>query len=260
MRGVQRRAARHIDLEEDYMARQAESYLARRRTFLKGAAGVGGGVATAGFAGLFGISSASAQSGGDDPQTILNLAATAETLAVTFYYSALTAATFDIEPDDVAYLKNALDSELYHLEFLMSAGGKSLTQQFYVPATLLSDVGVFVQVGTQAETAFVGAYLAATRRLAELGQPRLAATTAQHAASEAVHLAVLRDIGGLVPNDVALPLPIYFNVSDAMPTLAPFLSGGEGFIGPVGYPSKEQLDMALEGNSSVRAPTFTMVF
>ena len=55
--------------------------LLSRRSLLKGAAGVTGGIAAASFAGIFGISAAqAAHDHMDDPQTILNLAATAETL------------------------------------------------------------------------------------------------------------------------------------------------------------------------------------
>jgi hypothetical protein len=228
-----------------------------RRTFVKGAAGLGGGIALASFAGALGVSAAE---GGDDVQTIINLAATAETLAVTHYYSALTARTFALADDDVVYLQYALDAEQQHLDFLMANGAQALTQQFFVPATLLSDAGVFVQVTTQAETAFVGAYLAATRRFADLGNPRLAATAAQVACIEAQHLALARDIGGLVPNDIALALPIYFNVSDAVPTLAPFLKGGEGFIGPVAYPGKDKIMAALGGVKARAVPPFTSAY
>jgi Ferritin-like domain len=221
-----------------------------RRSLLKGTASVAGGLALTGTVNFANVLGVSAQEAGDDPQTILNLAATAETLAVTFYYNALTAAQFDVDDDDVVYLKFALDAEKYHLDFLMSNGGMSLTNQFYVPSTLLSDPSVFIKVGTDAETAFVGAYLAATRRFAELGASTLAATTAQHACSEAQHLALIRDIGGLVPNNLALPLPIYYNVSNAVPTLAPFLQGGSGFIGPVTAPTAAQITAVLGGIKS----------
>ena len=127
------------------------------------------------------MGSAQAAAANDDIATIANLAATAETLAVTFYYAAITGAQFDLDPADVAYLKLAMDAEQYHLDILGTLGGKSLTQQFYVPANVLSDPAVFVQTGLAAETAFVAAYLAATRVLAEGGHGKLAATTAQHA-------------------------------------------------------------------------------
>lgn len=232
-----------------------------RRGFLKGAIGVGGGITAASFASVLGLSSAFASHDAqNDLQTILNLAATAETLAVTHYYSALTARKFDLDDADILYLKFALDAEQQHLDFLNANGGRALTDKFFVPANLLSDPAVFVNVTATAETAFVGAYLAATRRFAELGNPRLAATAAQVACIEAQHLAVARDIGGFVPNDISLAVPIYYNVSDAVPTLAPFLNGGEGFIGPVSYPSKDAINAALGGVKAISVPPFTQVF
>ena len=231
-----------------------------RRSFMKGTAGIGGGIAMASFASAFGMGSAQAAAANDDIQTIANLAATAETLAVTFYYSAITGAQFDVDAEDVEYLKLAMDAEQYHLDILGTLGGKSLTQQFYVPANVLSDPNVFIQTGLAAETAFVAAYLAATRRIAELGNGKLAATTAQHACSEAVHLSLIREIGGLTPNDLALNAAIYYNVSDAVPTLAPFLQGGKGFIGPVSYPTKAQFDAALGGVKATRAPAYATLY
>jgi hypothetical protein len=231
-----------------------------RRGFLKSGVGMGAGVAAASFAGLLGISSAEAAHLNDDPQTILNLAATAEALAVTFYYSGITGGNFDLSEDDVLYLKLAMDAEQYHYDFLTSAGGRPLTTQFYVPANVLSDANVFIQTGLAAETAFVGAYLAATRIFADAGQGKLAATTAQHACSEAVHLSLIRDIAGLAPNDLALPAAIYYNVSDAVPTLTPFLSGGAGFIGPVSMPSQAQLNAALGDVRANRAPVYASLY
>ena len=61
---------------------------------------------------------------------------------------------------------------------------------------------------------------------------------------------MIRDIGGLVPNNLALPAPIFFDVSNAVPTLAPFLQGGSGFIGPVNYPSAAQISAVLGGIKS----------
>jgi hypothetical protein len=231
-----------------------------RRSFMKTTAGVGAGLAAASFAQIFGASSASAAAANDDPQTILNLAATAETLAVTFYYAGLTGGDFGLDGGDVEYLKLAMDAEQYHLDILNSFGGKALTDKFYVPENVLSDVNVFVSTGLAAETAFVAAYLAATRTFAEAGSGKVAATTAQHACSEAVHLALIRDIAGLVPNDLALPAAIYYNVSDAVPTLAPFLQGGKGFIGPVSYPSKAMRDAVLGNSRANRAPAFATLY
>lgn len=238
-----------------------------RRQALK-TGGMFAAASTLGFAGLFaGAESAmaaprrtAAHDKMDDVATIANLAATAETLAATSYFGTLTQAGFSIENDAMLYLKYALSSELYHLAILQSLGGKSLVNEFYIPEKFLSDFNVNVQTFIAAETAFTGAYLAATRRFAELNQPRLAATTAQHAATEAEHLALTRDIGGLLPNPNALPAPIYYNVSDAVPTLTPFLTGGPGFIGPVAFPGVEAINNFLGDNQAVKVPPFVAVF
>lgn len=218
------------------------------------------GVALAGFSSAFGVSSAVAADGGDTAETILNLAATAETLAVTHYHAALTMGNLGLTADEVNYLKAALLEELTHLEFLNANGGKALTDQFYVPTNVFTDKAIFVQTTDNAELAFVGAYLAATRRFAELGNARLAATAAQVACIEQTHKALIRDIGGLLPNNVTLAQPIFYNVSDAVPVLGPFLNGGAGFVGPAKYPGADAARAAAKGVDLVVVPPFTAVF
>lgn len=215
-----------------------------RRAMLKGGLAVASGVS---FATMFGYGRLFAQTEdapeGDDVATILNLAATAETLAVTHYHAALTASTIDFTEEEIAYLQAALESEIVHLEFLNANGGAALVSEFYVPETVFEDRAVFASTTEAAETAFIGAYLAATRRAAELGNPLLAATTAQVAGVEAQHLALVREIGNMLPNNIALLRPVYYNVSDAVPTLQPFLEGADGFAGPFPFPG---IDVARE--------------
>ncbi|MDZ4717906.1 MAG: hypothetical protein SH847_05505 [Roseiflexaceae bacterium] len=234
-----------------------------RRTFLKGTAGIGGGIAMASFTSMFGLKDALAAGSFDNQdsvETMANLAATAETLAATSYYYTILNNPLGFSDAAISYLKLAMSSELYHLKVLQSLGGKSLAQQFYTPANFLSDLAVNTATFTTAETAFTGAYLAATRRFAELGQPRLAATTAQHAATEAEHLALQRLIGGQVPNPNALPAPIFYNVSDAIPVLAPFLQGGSGFVGPVPFPGEDAITALAGDMKAFPTPVFLKVF
>jgi hypothetical protein len=232
-----------------------------RRGFIKGAAALGGGAAALSFSHAFGLKEAyAAHDKMDDVATIANLAATAETLAATSYYYTIMNNPLGFSNAALTYLKLAMSSELYHLKVLQSLGGASLASQFYVPERFLSDKNVNTATFTAAETAFTGAYLAATRRFAELGNPRLAATTAQHAATEAEHLALSRLIGGQVPNPNGLPAPIYYNVSDAVPTLAPFLQGGAGFIGPVPFPGVDAINQLLGDMKAVEVPVFLNVF
>ena len=232
-----------------------------RRGFMKTGAGLGGGIVVASFASMFGmVGTASASHDRmDDVATIANLAATAETLAATSYYNTIVNNPIGYSANVITYFKYALSAEIYHLEILESLGGKALASKFFVPAKFLSDLATNNATFEAAETAFTGAYLAATRRFAELGNPRLAATTAQHAATEAEHLALQRLSGGKLPNPNGLPAPIYYNVSDALPTLAPFLQGGAGFIGPVEFPGKDACKK-VAGVEALRVPTFLGVF
>lgn len=238
-----------------------------RRNMLK-TVGIGGGIAAVSFSTLFaGASDALAAPIGpkahdrmDSVKTIADLGCTAETLAATSYYGTLTQAGFSLSNQHRNWLLLALSSELYHLEILQSLGGASLANQFYIPAQFLSSLAVNTNTFIAAETAFTGAYLAATRRFAELNQPRLAATTAQHAATEAEHLALTRIIGGFVPNPNGLPAPIYYNVSDALPTLGPFITGGTGMIGPVGFPGIAAIKTYLGNTTAAPVPPFVAVF
>jgi hypothetical protein len=230
---------------------------------LQAAAGVGGGLALAGFSQIFGLKTASAelQDARDTPQTILNLAATAEALAVTAYYHAIASNPLGASGGTLAYLKLALSAEAYHLAFLQSAGGEVIGGAFYLPEAFFTTASSCAETLVALEVAFTAAYLAATRRFAELGEARLAATTAQHAASEAEHLALARLAGGLGPaNPNGLPAPIYYNVSDAVPALVPFIQGTTGFTGPIGLPGAAAVRTLIGGLEAAKVPTFTQVF
>lgn len=227
-----------------------------RRSFLIGTLGVGGGIGAASFAGAFGAAGASAAATEDDVATIVNLAATAETLAATFYYTVLAGAAFHMADDAVEYLKLALDAELHHLSILEALGGRALTQQFFLPRRILADASVFVRTGLRAEAVFAGAYLAATHRFAVLGQPQLAATAAQHGASEAQHITLIRHLAGMVPNDVTLPAPLFAHEAEAAPALAPFLQGGGDFTELVRMPAQAQSQALLAGSAAERVSSF----
>lgn len=218
-----------------------------RRDMLK-KAGVGGAVAAASFSTLFGIDVVNAQPQGDSPETILNVAATAEGLAVTALTAIVTQAKYfgDLPGGIQNVLKAALRSEQDHLDLLLASGAKQATNKFYAPNGILEDARILVATLDTAETLFVGAYLAATRRFAELGQPLLAELTCQIAGVEAEHRALARAMGGLlfgnptVFNNIAFERPVVQHVSQAVPFLAKFLGGGSGFFGPVSQPSREQ--------------------
>jgi hypothetical protein len=213
-----------------------------RRNFLKGI-GVGtAAVSLAGYSNFFGISIASAQSD-DDTQTVIDLASTAELFATTHYLAAINGAdAMGLDPIQVEYLKTGFLAEQDHYDLLVSLGAEPVVTEFYVPETLFSDKALFAQITELAETTFVSAYLAATRIFAAAGATPFAVTTAQIAAVEAEHRALVRQIGGLTPNNLPYAQFQFQNVSDAVPVLQPFLDGsGEGFVGPVAPPTADDI-------------------
>jgi hypothetical protein len=214
-----------------------------RRSFLKSTSLLAGATAL-GSTSLFGISRAFAravQGTNDDVQTILNLASTAELFATTHYLAAING-DLGLGEVQVNYLKAGFLAEQDHYELLVSLGAVPVVTEFYVPPTLFSDVALFAATTEVAETTFVAAYLAATRIFAEAGETAFAVTTAQIAGVEAEHRALVRQIAGLVPNNLPYAQFQFPNVSDAVPVLQPFLDGsGEGFTGPVPPPTADEI-------------------
>ncbi len=209
-----------------------------RRSFLRGSAAVTG-AALLGFNQVFGFSRVfGKQMEDDDLQTILNLASTAELFASTHYLAAING-SLGLGEAQVNYLKAGFLAEWDHYQLLVSLGAQPVVTEFYVPATLFSDVALFAATTEVAETAFVGAYLAATRIFSKSAETTpFAVTSAQIAAVEAEHRALVRQIGGMLPNNTSYAQYTLFNVSSAVPVLQPFLDGsGEGFIGPVAGPT-----------------------
>ncbi len=195
----------------------------------------------AGTNSLFGINLAMAQTGNDDVQTIINLAATAELFASTHYLAAING-NLGLGEVQINYLKAAFLQERDHLDLLVSLGATPVVTQFYVPNGLFDDKALFSTISEVAETTFVAAYLAATRIFAEAQQTAYAVTTAQIAGVEEEHRALVRQIGERIANNIPYAQYQFNNVSDAVPVLQPFLDGsGDGFVGPVMPPTDEQV-------------------
>ncbi len=216
-----------------------------RRTLLKGSALLGTG-AMMGFNQVFGFSRVFGQAVADDDlTTIINLAATAELFATTHYLAAINGAEdMGLAEKQVEYLKAGFLAEQDHLELLQSLGAVPVVTEFYVPEKLFSDKALFAAVTEVAETAFVGAYLAATRIFSKSSETTaFAVTTAQIAAVEAEHRALARQIGEKLPNNISYAQYTLNNVSDAVPVLQPFLDGQPAddslgdFVGPVQPPT-----------------------
>src|SRR5579871_6917577 len=196
-----------------------------RRDVLKGSALLAA-ASTLGFPGIFGLRAANAAAADDDIPTILNVAATAETFATTHYYRALMTKSLGMNEPTTLYFVAAMYAEFVHLQYLQSNGGKALTTKFFFPKVTFSNLKTLGAITSVAETVFVGAYIAATNRFAQLNQPALAAVAAQVAVVEGQHLLFVRELAGeKLPNNVVLANPIFQNVSDAVPVVQPLLDG-----------------------------------
>jgi hypothetical protein len=215
-----------------------------RRSLLKGGALAGlGAVMT--FDRVFGFSRVLGQEMMDDDlQTIINLAATAELFATTHYLAAINSAQdLGLVEIQLNYMKAGFLAEQDHLELLVSLGATPVVTEFYVPSTLFSDLALFSEVTELAETTFVGAYLAATRIFSQSPDTSaFAVTTAQIAATEAEHRALVRQIGGRLANNTSYAQYTLGNVSSAVPVLQNFLDGAaRGFVGPIAPPSADDI-------------------
>lgn len=189
---------------------------------------------------------------GDDVTTILNLAATAEGLACTHYYTVLTDSEVQLTPRERAYVVAALDTERQHLDFLTANGGQMLTNQFYMPQNVFRNRENFASVTEQLEVLFAGAYLAAVQQAATLNEAELATTFAQIASAEAVHVALIRQLGDLLPNNMAMAQAFYSQPSQVVPALQPFIEGGLSFSGPRALPNADAM-LEVIGDNGVAA-------
>ncbi|GAC1643829.1 MAG: ferritin-like domain-containing protein [Herpetosiphon sp.] len=221
-------------------AKQLVEKVVSRRKMMK-TLGIGGGAATLAWSGILGVEAVGAAPAGDDPQTILNLASTAEALAITAFYSVITASTFykTLAPVWQNYLRSALAQEQAHFDYLVASGAKPLANKFYFPNGILESLPLYVYVTDVLEGTFIGAYMASVRRFAELGVPILAETAAAVMGIEAEHKALNRAMGideastgagqGNIANsptrEAFEPVTLQ-QVSQAVPALMPVLGGG----------------------------------
>lgn len=162
-----------------------------------GSSSAGGGSGTA--ASTPTATGSSGAPSGDDVKTLLDTAATAEALAVTFLSGILARPKGKVK-DLAGVLQAANASEYAHYEFLTGAGAKPIATKFWVPDALLAEP--FKTLET-AETLFVNAYLIAMSTFAKAGKADLARYAGEICGVEAEHLALARFARGGLPNDLA---------------------------------------------------------
>jgi len=229
-----------------------QSYLAARVSRARMLAILGGGAALA--AGLPKIASAQSET----VQDIINIADTAEHLAVTLLTGAVqSASAIGLSGLVLDIVKAALAEEQYHADFLESAGAKPLTDTFNVPdPKILTDFTTFFNTVQALETAFISAYIAAAGEFTGLGQPTLAKYAVEIGAVEAEHRTLARaalalasssNTSDVPPNNVAFESAQFSTVSAAAAALQSLgFIGGTGIV--VSYPGR---DAALAAAGSI---------
>lgn len=187
-------------------------------------------------------------------EDILNIAATAEALAVTALGGALQAARdgdLDLNDEQQEVIAAARAAEQAHYDFLINAGAKPLTTEFTLPdERIITDVETFLKTVIGLEEAFIAAYMAAAQVFAKAGQPELVQYALQAAAVEGEHRAHARFYAlqaGLIdeaPNNVAFAKAKFTSVGAAAQALTDL--GWIGGSGPMlTYPGPIAVDLGL---------------
>jgi Ferritin-like domain len=162
---------------------------------------------------------------------ILNIAITAEELAVVFYSNVIKNANhLGFSNAGFLDIEAALIEEQIHQTFLAKQGAKALTNTFSFPFgnDTFRNFNHFITVQQQMEALFVAAYLAAGKEFAMLGRPDLVQIAAQIGGVEAEHRAIGRAIGGMKPaNNRAFETVLLNAVADA-----PAVLTKGGFLNP----------------------------
>lgn len=251
-------------LEASFGARRS------RGAFLKGAIATG---VAAGSVGLLTNAAHAQATAADSIQTILNVAATAETLAVTFYTNGVNnAAALGLTGGALDDIKAALIEEQIHLNFFKANGGVPAASTFSFPkgTTTFSDLSTFISTQQQLEGVFDSAFIAAAYEFVQLGHPELARVAVQIAMIESEHRALGRDIisdKGLTLDatmaGTASPNPAD-NWAFAPQTLAsvgaaPALVQAAGYLSPSGANSYTYVDQTPNFSGALLGSVFANV-
>lgn len=162
-------------------------------------------------------------------QDIINIASTAEALAVTALGGALANAEqgkLDLNAEQRQVIAAARAEEQDHYDYLISAGAKPLTTSFTLPdEAIVTDTATFLTTVIGLEEAFIAAYLAATQEFAIMNQPDLVEVALQIGGVEAEHRAHARfyafsaGVIDEVPNNVAFAKAMFTSVGAAADAL-----------------------------------------
>jgi len=231
-----------------------------RRRLIQGAAASFG---TLGLLGLASSDKAMAQMAANDPQTILNVAATAEVLATivnTVGLERLGAKSRGNDRNPLADLLGVLGGnggkgskrldqvttrniaaaareELIHYDVLVSAdvGGVAITKKIWVPDQVFASPRNLLETLEVGDQIFVNAYLIGTTAYGNAGNGTLARYTAEFMGVEGVHRALARQSLGKLGNDRVF---MVYEFTDILVAVAQLKDAGFGFGEPGSKPGR----------------------
>lgn len=213
-----------------------------RRALLRGAAIGGIGLAFGSLTAVPALADDSTSSApmSESLQTIINIALTAELLAVTFLGNGI--ANLGLTGPALTFAKAAQAEEQLHANNLELLGAQPLAMSFSFSPSMFTDVNTFLSTAETLETAFVAAYLIACREAAAAGLPDVAQLAARTGCVEAEHRALVRSFRGEEPpnNSAFESLDGFSSVSDAAAALTSL-----GLLNPGGayaYPGPVAID------------------
>lgn len=184
-------------------------------------------------------------------QDIIDIAATAEALAITALGCALDSAAkgkLALNPEHIQAFTAARAEEQAHYDVLTAAGAKPLTTTFTVPdPKFLTDAATFLPAVIGLEEAFVAAYLAAAQGFALLNEPKLVQLALAIASVEAEHRVAVRFFAGEagmiqeLPNNIAFEQALFTSVGGAADALKK-LGWIDGGGAKISYPGPGAID------------------
>ncbi len=191
---------------------------------------------------------------------ILNTAATAEALGITFYYAATQGDFFSqLSATQQWYLQAALDEERSHLDFLLDHGAASPPDSFFFPAAVFEERAQFLMLLDTLENTFISTYLAAIPQLHALGESLLAEIIAQILGVESAHRVLGRVLQGeKLPHNRCLAQAAYQCLGDANVALTPFLTGNATLPMIKVQPTVDEINQAVARFGCTAVPLATV--
>lgn len=192
-----------LELAYEAVDREHAGESAHTRRQLVGAAALGlGGIAAASMPGISSaLAAAPGRRGTNDPQTILNVAATAEVLATIV--NTVGAEKVGLGRTTRDNVNAAAYEELIHFQVLDSLGGVPASKKIWVPDVVFKKKRNLLETLEVGDQIFINAYLIATTVFGDAGDGTTARYTAEFMGVEAVHRALARQSLKKLGNDRA---------------------------------------------------------